>query len=300
MWWTPVAQGFSPAFLTTTRITFVKSVSVSRWDKRIARARVLAVTRPAAAEALTFYAAVAEYQKSLVGADPQEPRTQGSEVRLRPLVEALDLGAVLAAIPSFLAWLPRVAPARLAESTTGLRRFEQDQWLHLVHSYLADDSRDIEEADRALRFVVEAVLQPFVEQAAIAESALQLPKPEARGPIRCPFCHGLPVVGVLREEGHGAKRTLVCGLCLTERPYLRIVCPSCDEQQFEALPVYTADEFESVRIEACDRCRSYLKTIDLTKDGLAIPMVDDIASVSMDLWARERGYVRLRANLLGL
>jgi FdhE protein len=271
-----------------------------RWDTRIARARTLAAIRPAAAEALTFYAAVAEYQKSLVGADPEEPRTPGSEVRPRPLVETLDLGAVLAAIPNFLAWLPRVAPARLAESATGLRRFERDQWRHLVHSYLADDGRDIEEADRALRFVVEAVLQPFVEQAAIAEPARQLPTPDVRGPIRCPFCHGLPVVGVLREEGHGAKRTLVCGLCLTERPYLRIVCPSCDEQQFDALPVYTADQLEYVRIEACDRCRSYLKTIDLTKDGLAVPVVDDIASVSMDLWARDRGYVRLRANLLGL
>ena len=271
-----------------------------RWDKRIARARTLAAIRPAAAEALAFYAAVAEYQKSLVSADPEEPRTRGSEVRSRPLVETLDLGAVLAAIPNFLAWLPRVAPARLAESATGLRRFERDQWLHLVHSYLADDGRDIEEADRALRFVVEAVLQPFVEQAAIAEPACQLPKPEARGPIRCPFCNALPVVGVLREEGHGAKRTLVCALCLTEREYLRIVCPSCGEQQFDALPVYTADQFEYVRIEACDRCRSYLKTIDLTKDGLAVPVVDDIASVSMDLWARDRGYVRLRANLLGL
>ena len=271
-----------------------------RWDKRIARARTLAAIRPAAAEALTFYAAVAEYQKSLVGAAREEPRTQGSEVRSRPLVDTLDLGAVLAAIQNFLAWLPRAAPARLAEAATGLRGFERDQWLRLVHSCLADDGRDIEADDRALRFVVEAVLQPFVEEAAIAEPALQLLKPEARGPIRCPFCNGLPVVGVLREEGHGAKRALVCALCLTERPYLRVVCPSCAEQQFDALPVYTADEFEHVRIDACDRCRSYLKTIDLTKDGLAIPLVDDIASVSLDLWARERGYVRLRANLLGL
>ena len=278
----------------------MKSVPVPRWDKRIARARALASTGPAAAEALTFYAAVAEYQKSLVSADPEEQRTQGSQVLSRPLVETLDLGAVLAAIPNFLAWLPRVAPARLAESATGLRKFERDQWLHLVHTHLAGDGHDLEEADHALRFIVEAVLQPFVEQAVIAEPARRLPKPEARGPIRCPFCNALPVVGVLREEGHGAKRTLVCGLCLNEREYLRVVCPSCGEQQFDALPVYTADQLEHVRIEACDRCRSYLKTIDLTKDGLAIPLVDDIASVSLDLWARDRGYVRLRANLLGL
>ena len=42
------------------------------------------------------------------------------------------------------------------------------------------------------------------------------------------------------------------------------------------------------------------ETIDLTKDGLAVPIVDDIATVSLDLWAHERGYERLRPNLLRL
>jgi FdhE protein len=108
------------------------------------------------------------------------------------------------------------------------------------------------------------------------------------------------VLGILREEGHGAKRTLLCALCLTEWEYLRVVCTRCGEQQFDALPVYTADQFAHIRIEACDSCRSYLKTIDMTKNGLAVPLVDDLASVALDLWARERGYVRLRSSLLGL
>jgi FdhE protein len=272
---------------------------VSQWDERIARARTLAATRPAAAEALTFYAAVAEYQKSLADADTHSPRARGSDVSAGSPLDALNLEAILAAIPDFLDWLPRVAPARLAESAAEFRRFKQDQWLHLLHSYFEDDGRDLAEADHTLRFVVEALLQPFVEQAAIAEPARQLPK-HAGAAIRCPFCKARPVVGVLREEGHGAKRTLLCALCLTEREYPRVVCPSCGEQDFDALPVYTADQFNYVRIDACDRCRSYLKTIDLTKDGLAVPIVDDIASLSLDLWARDRGYVRLRANLLDL
>ena len=106
------------------------------------------------------------------------------------------------------------------------------------------------------------------------------------------------MLGVLREEGHGSKRTLLCGLCLTEWDYLRLVCPACGEREFDALPVFTAEQFPHVRIETCETCRTYLKTIDLTKDGLAVPPVDDIATVSLDVWARERGYVRLRPNLL--
>jgi FdhE protein len=288
--------------------------SESRWDKRVARARMLAPIRPAAAEALAFYAGVAEYQKSLLhDREPITPSTRRSATESvsdprspgfgrrppHPVAEALDLEAVLGAIPEFLVWLPRVAPVRLAESAADLHRLERDQWLHLVHSYLAADG-DLGVDDHVLRFVLEAVLQPFVEQAATAEAARRRPQPNASGQARCPFCNALPVVGVLREEGHGAKRTLVCALCLMEREYLRVVCPSCGEQQFDALPVYTADELEYLRIEACDHCHRYLKTIDLTKDGLAVPLVDDIASVSLDLWARDRGYVRLRANLLGL
>ena len=117
--------------------------------------------------------------------------------------------------------------------------------------------------------------------------------------MRCPRCAALPVAAVLREEGHGAKRSLLCALCLQEWECLRIVCPACGEQDFDKLPVYTAEQFAHVRIDACDRCHHYIKTIDLTKDGLAVPCVDDIASVSLDLWARERGYTRLKTNILG-
>ena len=105
---------------------------------------------------------------------------------------------------------------------------------------------------------------------------------------------------VLREEGHGGKRTLLCSLCLTEWECRRILCPYCGEQEFDALPVYTAEQFAYVRIDACNRCHHYIKTIDLTKNGLAVPSVDDIASVSLDLWAREQGYIRIRENLLAL
>ena len=77
--------------------------------------------------------------------------------------------------------------------------------------------------------------------------------------------------------------------------FLRVVCPACDEQRFDALPIYTADGFSHARIDACDSCRVYLKTIDLTKDGLAEPAVDDLATLPPDLWARS---VRWLATLV--
>jgi len=66
------------------------------------------------------------------------------------------------------------------------------------------------------------------------------------------------------------------------------------------LPVYTASQFEHVRVEACDSCKSYIKTIDLTKNGYAVPIVDELATIPLTLWAQERGYSKLQPNLLGL
>jgi FdhE protein len=116
-------------------------------------------------------------------------------------------------------------------------------------------------------------------------------------PARYPACGCAPVAGVLHEEGRGARRALVCVRCATEWAHRRGCCPGCGEEDFDALPVYTAQSFEHARVEFCERCRRYLKSVDLTKDGLAIPQVDDLASLSLDLWARGQGCVRLHANL---
>jgi FdhE protein len=41
-----------------------------------------------------------------------------------------------------------------------------------------------------------------------------------------------------------------------------MLCPACGEENAEKLVIYTADQFQHVRIEACDSCRHYIKTID--------------------------------------
>lgn len=62
---------------------------------------------------------------------------------------------------------------------------------------------------------------------------------------------------------------------------------------------YSAPEIAHVRVDVCDTCHTYLKSIDLTKTGLAVPIVDELAVIPLDLWAREHGYQKLQVNLLG-
>ena len=116
----------------------------------------------------------------------------------------------------------------------------------------------------------------------------------------CPFCGSRPVAAVLRPEGDGAKRFLLCSHCFTEWEFRRLLCPNCGEENHSQLPVYTVEEYPHIRIEACDTCRVYLKAIDLTRNGLAVPEVDELASVAVDLWAKEKGYSKLQSNLFGL
>ena len=271
-----------------------------RWDARIARARHLAAVHPAASEILTVYAELAGFQKDRLETGPLRARSAGAE----PPGRFFEAETVVAAVPALLSFLSQHAPARLADAAARMRDVDPTEWLSLVKRYWSADAHDVADADEAMLFVVEVLLQPFAEVEAMARgasnpegTAADVPGSSPRA-ARCPACSGKPVVGVLREEGQSARRSLVCGRCFTEWPWPRIVCPACGEDEFAKLPVYRSDAFAGARIDACDSCRTYLKTIDLSKDALAIPVVDELAAVPLDLWAREQGYTKLRPNLL--
>jgi formate dehydrogenase accessory protein FdhE len=115
----------------------------------------------------------------------------------------------------------------------------------------------------------------------------------------CPLCGGKPIVGVLRSEGDGAKKSLICMLCSHEWTFRRVYCPACGEEREPQMAFYSAPEIAHVRVDVCDTCHTYLKSIDLTKTGLAVPVVDELATIPLDLWATEHGYHKLQINLLG-
>jgi FdhE protein len=268
-----------------------------RWDQRIERAKELGKDYPAASTLLAFYEEIATFQKSLaaglsavrVDGDPQP-----ENVSFR---DALDLTPLLPNFPSLLSLVKRVGPPPLAEAAEELAQTEREYWEHLLSTYWRAENHVVDGAPETHLFFARVFLQPYAEYVA-SKKTIELPRFNSSS--TCPVCGGKPLVGVLREESHGAKRSLVCSLCLTEWDYRRVLCPACGEKQFDALPVYTASQFEHVRVEACDTCKTYIKTVDLTKNGLAIPVVDELATVPLSLWAEEKGYTKLEPNLLGI
>ena len=278
-----------------------------KWDVRINRANELTSVYPFAAEGLRFYASIAAFQKTLytdfhqsMGESPVSPE--------RPLPEELNLAALLPKFPELIALIERVAPSPLARSAAALADKGPGEWQHLIEDFCqrelqapagsgATNARtgDWSEALPSERLLAWIFLQPYAEYLADR----RVPPNIDGTPSTCPLCGGKPIVGVLRAGGDGAKKSLICMLCGHEWVFRRIYCPACGEEREPQMAFYSAPEIAHVRVDVCDTCHTYLKSIDLTKMGLAIPVVDELATIPLDLWARQHGYEKLQINLLG-
>lgn len=120
---------------------------------------------------------------------------------------------------------------------------------------------------------------------------------------RCPFCGGRPQLSFLQNKEAGAEsgnRDLMCAKCLSTWPFRRVVCANCGEEDPARLGYFQTTAIDHVRIEACDTCKHYLKGVDLTRLGIAQPLVDEVAAAPLDLWAVEHGYTKIELNLIGL
>lgn len=116
----------------------------------------------------------------------------------------------------------------------------------------------------------------------------------------CPRCHHPPQAGCLQTQGEAQALELVCSLCFTRWPFPRARCPQCGESAEGRLVLYSAPQFEHLRLQACETCHTYLQLVDLDRDALAIPEVDELAGLPLDLWAHEHGYHKLYPNLAGI
>jgi formate dehydrogenase accessory protein FdhE len=281
-----------------------------QWDRRIRRANDLTSAYPFAAEGLRFYAKVATFQKGLY-AEIEKALADSPKISAdRPLRDELDLFLLLPHFSRFLALIQQVAPPPLAQAAAALQQQGPAGWQSSIEEFWHGDAElaaavddagisdggDSHGAISSHRLLAWIFLQPYAEylanhrEIAIVDGA----------PSTCPLCGGKPVAGVLRSEGDGAKKSLICMLCAHEWAFRRIYCPACGEEREPQMAYYSAPEIAHVRVDVCDTCHTYLKSIDLTKTGLAVPVVDELATMPLDLWAREHGYEKLQINLLGM
>ena len=269
----------------------------NEWQRRIARAEELGAQYSFAGEILRFYLVIARFQENFyeeLGRSFERSSAGAGRVESEPFRRPLPR-ELTNRFESFLSVVEQNGPDQLREAARELRDGGDDSHFQLLTVFW-NGTETGPRPPGPHDFFACAFLQPYAAGIR-SRSSVRWSGPT---PYRCPFCKRKPGLGVLRPLGDGGQRSLVCSFCLAEWEFRRIVCPGCGEENHAKLPVYTAEELKHVRVEGCDSCRSYIKTVDLTKSGLAEPIVDEMASIPLDLWAQKQGYAKLQCNLLQL
>lgn len=258
------------------------------WDKQIERADLLAGESSGSQELLRFYAQLLRAQKEIY----EEFRGRTHWLPSGDLEN--DVGVVQSSMSGLLQRVARNGPEPLAEEAQALLTTEANVMVQDLLSYWRSPSDT--------QFFAKSVIQPYLRwlaETGIAPAGREL----AGGERTCPFCGGKPQVSFLQSRESGAEsgnRDLLCASCLCSWEFRRVVCANCGEEQPAKLGYFHSPEFDHIRIEACDSCKHYIKGIDLTRFGLAVPLVDEIYAAPLDLWAREHGYTKIELNLVGL
>ncbi len=104
----------------------------------------------------------------------------------------------------------------------------------------------------------------------------------------CPICGGSPDFAFLDKE-RGA-RWLLCSRCDAEWLFQRLECPYCSTKDQDAL-AYFIDDKGLYRLYVCERCRHYLKAIDLrqTEDEVLMPL-ERFLTLDLDIQAHKDRY----------
>ena len=138
-----------------------------------------------------------------------------------------------------------------------------------------------------LTSVVEATLKPFLS----AYSELLLPEVRQESWRRgyCPVCGGRPDFAYMDKE-RGA-RWLLCSRCDAEWLFVRLQCPYCGTQDQDALAYFADEESHLYRLYVCERCRTYIKAIDLRHTESEVPLpLERVMTLDMDRQGQEKGY----------
>ena len=284
-----------------------RSIVEPRWALRARRAHTWLAERPHTEALLQFYLSLLELQTTLCGALDAAAllpavHTVGDEAAPTLQLERLPLDTVSDGFLEFCRAMPESAPSPVmdaARATSGAVAKVRSDLLRalLTGGDVGPTATALAPPPAPLAFLARGYLSPVAELLAAVGPA---PSPGGRQPM-CPRCGWPPQVSKLKDEpGAEGNRRLVCAFCATDWVFPRSVCVACGASGDEGLEFHVDERLSHVRVESCRSCRIYLKSVDLRIVGLAEPLVDDLATPELDLWATDQGLEKTVPNLLGL
>ena len=151
---------------------------------------------------------------------------------------------------------------------------------------------ELELDKKVFSFLIQSSIKPSIE-AGMEQLRSEL-DPETWLKGHCPVCGSLPSLSLLKEEV--GKRYLLCSFCGYQWRIDRIFCPFCNNKDQESLHYLFAEGEEAYRIDLCEKCHQYIKTIDYRKLEEPDIVLEDLATLHLDLLATQKGYKRPAPN----
>ena len=248
----------------------------------------------------TPWLAVVEYALREAASDrwdravPERPEAEGSDPLLSGASIVVDEAAVRRLLERLIKVSSREGTPKMATLQRAVRR-EVDVAGLFAASICQDEDRIAEAAatsiadPEALQAVVALVALPFL-YACTRRWGASVPQTWARG--YCPVCGSWPAFAELR--GIERSRYLRCGRCGGEWHAHMLRCAYCANTNHDDLASLVPETIgSSGSIDACRRCHGYVKAFTrLQGCPPAAVMLEDLASVDLDLAALAQGYTR--------
>ena len=273
------------------------------------RVRQLKRKRPGYGEILDFYSKVRELQdrsKSSLNIGPIKLETERKDLLARegfPLMRKEDFPLDVAASIRLFRSLCRIGKAanphmavqaeKISEVINNKKidlkkLFEGGVKEETIGRVAAESGLD----ETILSFFLHSSIRPSIE-AGVGQVRGEV-DPETWRKGHCPVCDSLPSLSLLKgEEG---RRYLLCSFCGYEWRMDRLCCPACDNRDQESLKYFCGEGEEVFRIDLCDACHHYIKTIDYRNLEESDPCLEDLATLHLDLLAAQKGYRRAVPN----
>ena len=250
---------------------------------------------------LSFLASVVDAQ-GVVAALPLPPPVPADQVALRSQHAMPPISEDQVRDPAFLSELGillealelAAAPAEAQEAAEAVRAMADDERLTLACDILAG-AFPMDRVAESL-FVAAALQVHMARLATQVDAKAVTPAAEAI----CPVCGSAPVASMVVGWTQASKaRYCACSLCGTLWNHVRIKCTACGGT--EAILYHTIEDGpQSVGVETCATCHSYIKHMQQHQDGMLDPVADDVGSYALDLLAAGEGFRRSSINPLFL
>ena len=286
------------------------AVAAGPYAERRARTRELRDRYPFALELLDFYGALLGVQEHAF-----------DEARLaKPDGRHLVAYVAEMVVPSVADVSIAAGPQKLREAVAA--RVESTDSRELIAAWIGGEEQLMVD-----RYLARASVGPVLEALGPEAAAACIGE---RDPRHCPTCGGPPQLSFFAlpaEDLASGGRFLLCARCQRSWGYARMTCPACGEDASSRLPIFNEEGtvsgergsvvrglegrlgdrgkaehtavFPHVRVEACDTCGHYLLSVDLLGDAAAVPLVDEMSALPLDLFAREKGFTKITPNLMG-